>query len=236
MLHCVAPRIVEEAIAQAGGWKPDDSDMYCARCGVTRNGAAVEAWMEGGCALCRSLDLPWTRLTRLCRYGEPESLWLRSMKFQRQWAWAHWFGERMAEALPAPACERGAGEPVVVPVPMPWRRRWWRGFNQSALIADVVSRRRGWAVCPVLHRLHHTPPQTRVAPHDRPANVANSFGIAHVDLQRRPIVLIDDVKTTGSTLSACAKLLRSAGGGAVYVGVVAVAERAVRDENAELDA
>jgi ComF family protein len=158
------------------------------------------------------------------------------MKFHRQWCWAEWFGTQLAEALPVPTGAGRSNPPLVVPVPMPWRRRWWRGFNQSALLAQRVGTLRNWEVCEVLHRLHHTPPQTRVAYDDRHRNVADSFGTAPIDLGKRPVVLIDDVRTSGSTLTACAQLLKDANAGPIYVGVIAVAEKHDHDDANELDA
>lgn len=143
------------------------------------------------------------------------------MKFAQGWSWARWMGRRLAERLPAEL----AGEQVAVcHVPMHWRRRWRRGFNQSQLIAEALAARRRCTHLPVLQRPRATRPQTLVRRADRWANVRDSFTLAPVDLAGWRIVLVDDVKTTGSTLRACARLLTGAGAEAVHVAVVAVGD------------
>lgn len=215
------PKVVEleeRKLAEAQTpWRPDPPGAYCLRCGATAGPAAADAT---GCAFCRGERVPWDRVVRLGGYTAPLDERIRAMKFARQWQWAPWLGERLAEAVaPLPLAD-----PVVCPVPMHWFRRWRRGFNQAALIGEALARHRGWRFAPVLRRTRHTPPQTAVAPSDRSANVRNSFAVAEVDLRGCHVVLVDDVKTSGSTLSACTRLLRDRGAASVTIAVAAVAD------------
>src|SRR5690606_22969091 len=123
-------------------------------------------------------------------------------------------------ALGDPADQPG---PVLCPVPMHWRRRWRRGFNQAQIIADAAARELDWPVAPLLRRTRPTMPQSLVDTARRRQNVAGSIAPQFVDLQRREVWLIDDVKTTGATLNLCAHLLRQMNAGAVRVAVIAVA-------------
>jgi len=115
-------------------------------------------------------------------------------------------------------------KPVVVcPVPMHWARRIGRGYNQAHLIGSALARDRRWPIARLLKRTRYTPPQTAVGPSRRVANVRQSFAIKRVDLTGWHVWLVDDVKTSGATLNACARLLRRAGAQQVNAAVVAVA-------------
>jgi ComF family protein len=103
---------------------------------------------------------------------------------------------------------------VLVPVPLHPRKERERGYNQSRLIADAISRACGGVpVREVLRRVVDTSTQTRLGREQRQANLKNAFALASPGaLSGAPsCVLVDDVFTTGSTLNACARLLRDAG-------------------------
>lgn len=213
------PRIIDAAIAEEQTpWSPDGSGVYCVRCGASAGPGSATLT---GCAFCHDESPAWQRLTRLGPYASPLDDRIRAMKFHRQWQWAPWFGRHLAASVGEPIDARRV---VVCPVPMHWLRRWRRGFNQSALMAQAVAEVRGWPVADVLRRTRHTPPQTAVAPSQRPANIRGSFTADPVDLTGYEVILIDDVKTTGATLGACAKLLHSLGAASVHCAVAAVAD------------
>jgi ComF family protein len=109
---------------------------------------------------------------------------------------------------------------VVAPVPLHWRRRWQRGFNQSELLARAVARRYGLPVLDVLRRKRATPTQAGLSNARRRSNVAGAFTVRGAVSGRR-ILLVDDVMTTGATAAACAAALKRAG--ARHVAVLALA-------------
>ncbi|MBR1574857.1 MAG: ComF family protein [Bacteroidales bacterium] len=98
----------------------------------------------------------------------------------------------------------------VIPVPLHWRRHWGRGYNQAAVIAQRVAAALGAAFRPkALRRLRYTPSQTKVAMEKKASNVSGVFRM--VDrIEARHILLVDDTFTTGATLAACHRALRSA--------------------------
>ena len=95
---------------------------------------------------------------------------------------------------------------VVVPVPLHPRREYERGFNQAEDLAQHL----GLPVARLLTRVRHTHSQIDLPKHQRQQNVRDAFACTAIDPQAI-VVLIDDVSTTGSTLEACAKVLRQAG-------------------------
>jgi ComF family protein len=111
---------------------------------------------------------------------------------------------------------------AVVAVPLHWRRRWQRGFNQADVLARAVGRRYGLPVqrgC--LARVRATPPQ-HGDPATRRRNVRDAFRVRRPQrVAGKRLLLVDDVFTTGATANACAATLRDAG--AATVGVLALA-------------
>jgi ComF family protein len=115
--------------------------------------------------------------------------------------------------------------PVLVPVPLHAARQRERGFNQSELLARglarAVGRKSGACSPPVastwMVRQRATRPQTGLSVAARRENLRGAFEVVEPDQVRgRGIVLVDDVMTTGATLSACARALHRAGAAQVW--------------------
>ncbi|MEM7624628.1 MAG: ComF family protein [Planctomycetota bacterium] len=218
VLDGVMPGAVDAGLAAVGSWSADGLEDYCPRCGASAGPGAVT---PRGCAFCVDEKIRWDRITRLSAYAEPVDSWVKAMKFGAQWNWGRFFGKHLAEVIGEPFDK---SKVVVCPVPMPWLRRWGRGFNQAKLIAEALARARGLPSIELLRRTRHTAPQTAVAPSQRPANVRGSLAVRGIDLTGYEVWLIDDVKTTGSTLTACTRLLKKAGARSVHAAVAAVAD------------
>jgi ComF family protein len=110
---------------------------------------------------------------------------------------------------------------LIVPVPMHRWRLFTRRFNQSAILAREVAHRTGHRYEPqLLLRSRATPPQVGLTRRERAANVAGAFRVPEqkrARLDGKAVVLVDDVVTTGSTVDACARVLKAAGAGRVDV-------------------
>jgi ComF family protein len=206
----------DEAAVARRAWAADAADAYCPRCGASAGPGSV---LPHGCAHCREQRLPWHRLTRLGAYETPLADWIKALKFAGHWPWAPWLGQNLADRVAPPP-----GRVAVCPVPMHWLRRCQRGYNQAQLIAQALAQARQWPIAPLLKRARHTTPQTAMAPSQRAANVRGSFTIDRLDLSGWHIILVDDIKTTGATLSQCARLLSKQGARTVEVAVAAVAD------------
>ena len=101
------------------------------------------------------------------------------------------------------------GADLVIPVPLHPRREFQRGFNQARDLASHL----GLPVAPLLKRVVHTRSQIDLPKNQRRANVKGAFALVPGYTLPVPgvVVLVDDVSTTGSTLDACARVLKSAG-------------------------
>ncbi len=112
--------------------------------------------------------------------------------------------------------DRGVGW-TIVPVPLHWSRRNWRGFNQSALLGQLLAKNLDITFSDCLTRTRPTTPQTKLERSARRQNIKNAFELA---VSGRPlaesVLLIDDVWTTGSTLRECAYVLKRSGAKQVW--------------------
>jgi ComF family protein len=136
-------------------------------------------------------------------------------------------GEPLAEVVGQGFARRDAallaGErlDLVMPVPLHWQRRWWRGYNQSAALATGIAEvLRLPCVQSRLRRIRATPFQTRQTLEGRRENVRGAFR-CRGRLHGRCVLLVDDVLTTGSTASEAAGALKAVGAARVVVAVLA---------------
>ena len=124
----------------------------------------------------------------------------------------------MAEEMAASLAEWDPPVSALVPVPLAGRRRRSRGYNQSELLASELSRRCGLPVSGgLVVRRRAAPPQARaVDERARRAAVEGAFAARANAEAAGPLLLVDDVMTSGATLDACARALVAAGQGPVY--------------------
>jgi ComF family protein len=122
-------------------------------------------------------------------------------------------GRRLAGLL----CRALPGTPeqgfdLAVPVPLHWRRRWKRGFNQSEILARLVATELGVPMIKAVERIRATAVQAGLTNTNRRKNVAGAFRVARKSsVAGKHVLLIDDVMTTGATGTACAIALKRAG-------------------------
>ena len=114
---------------------------------------------------------------------------------------------------------------AIIPVPLHKRRLRRRGYNQSALLAEALSERIGVPVREeLIRRTRNTKTQTSLNARRRARNLRGAFA-ASPEAKGMRLLLIDDVRTTGATLSECARALREAGAAAVYACAACERER-----------
>lgn len=119
---------------------------------------------------------------------------------------------------------------IIAPVPLHWTRMVKRRYNQSALLAQALARHTGLPVCPdLLVRNKRTKPMEDMSKEVRFSSVKGAISIhprRRHRLVARPVLIVDDVLTSGATLAASADACIAAGSGPVYVVTLA---RAVKD-------
>jgi predicted amidophosphoribosyltransferase len=216
-----------QAVVAESGWNAESAESGCARCGASVGAGEQD---ERGCARCRSRRLPYQALVRLGPYLPPLSSWIAAIKY-RQWAeMGQLLGERLGETLLA----RGLIEPartVLIPMPMPWQRRLYRGIDHAAVIAQAVAVRSNALMVQMLAKRNGSP-QVALTLDQRARNLRGRFR-----LRRRPggwpmrdldLVLVDDVTTSGASLRTAARLLRTLRPRRLIVAVLAVTDEKSR--------
>ena len=163
----------------------------------------------------------YERARAVARYDSVMRDLIRDFKFHDQHHGRRLFGRWLADA----GRELLADADMIVPVPMARLRLLWRRFNQPAELANELARRSGLpSRTDSLVRTRRTGPQPGRSQRERIAKVRGAFGVARAAqaaVHGRAVLLVDDVVTTGATVSACAMALKSAG--ARRVDVLALA-------------
>jgi ComF family protein len=170
----------------------------------------------------------YNRARAAVRYDDISSKLVHALKYGDRLDLAPTMGRWMANAGRALLAEADA----MVPVPLHWRRQWARRFNQSALLAEIMSKATGKPVAhSALKRVKATPQQVGLDKSGRAQNVQGAFRVpaeGKAAVAGRRVVLVDDVLTSGATSDACARALLRGGAASVDVLVFARVVAAIR--------
>jgi ComF family protein len=159
---------------------------------------------------------PFHTVVASVAYEFPVDAAIKAFKFQRKLYYAPAFVELLCEA-----CQQLPGDiDAVLPVPLHWRRRWFRGFNQAYEIGKPVARYLGVPLVRSVIRHRATPSQSGLNAHERARNLRSAF-VARRAIQHRHVLIIDDILTTGATIRQLARVVRAGGAGKVSVLTVA---------------
>ena len=200
-------------------------EWFCAAC-VGQIGPPTPAgWACGGCTdrpwgRCRQpgcADAPLAGLLVLGAFEGPLREAIHAFKYGRQRVLAPALARLLVGLLDVAPAPWGCATPVLLAVPLHRQRVRERDFSQTATLATALASRTGYSLLTGLVRTRHTPPQVGLQAADRRANMVGAFAwSAGVRPPQRPVLLIDDVYTSGATMRAAAQALHEAGAGPVY--------------------
>lgn len=152
------------------------------------------------------------------RYDGPIKNLIQRYKFGGQ----KWLSSYISQCM-AQRVSKGDFD-LVTFTPLHKKRLRQRGFHQSWQLAQCIADRLNLPCIPTLQKVKHTVPQSKLSAQQRKQNLSGAFAIiSEADLAGRRVLLIDDVCTTGTTLSECTRVLLSAGAAHVRAAVFALA-------------
>ena len=211
-------RMPPRRLLDQSGWHPDERDDYCGQCGHSRVNHG------GTCGWNSATAIPCSHVVRLGGYQNPLSAWVREFKFGQWLSMGEQLGQLLGVASSQLIARSECVMNCVVPVPMPFMRRYSRGIDHAEVLAKAVAKQTG------------LPIRRLVRQRSGPSQVSGRSG----GRRRRPnpfqpslrgkltkgenILLVDDVLTTGSTCRAMCQVLRSMGCGRIVFAVLAVSE------------
>ena len=188
---------------------------YCPRCGICYADPAAPTYP---CLACRLKSPPWTALA----FHGPYSGAIKEIVHRHKFGHDHGLGTLLGFLVGQIWELRGLERPDrVVPVPMLPSRVVRRGFNQSAELARMLGKILGLPPDMTgLAKVRDTKAQSSLGRSERHGNVAGAFA-AGMDMSGLHVLLVDDVMTTGATITACAKACLGAGAARVDAFVLA---------------
>jgi competence protein ComFC len=191
---------------------------FCAKCSEPFDGAITTSF---SCANCAHRVLFFDAAVSAYRSRGIARHVILNFKYGKQIHLRHLVGRWLIAAFDDPRL-RDRRFDIIVPVPLHPARLRERGFNQAALLADQLGRYLSVPVRPVLQRVRFTTTQTAFDRAERIQNLRHAFRLRkNRDVRKLDVLLIDDVLTTGSTLSECARVLKENGAHLVYAATAA---------------
>lgn len=182
---------------------------------------------EARCGLCRRIEPVFARAVAYGSYESGLRELIHLLKYGGVRPAANVLGRMLAEAIATLENEFQRPPVTLIPVPLYRAKLRQRGFNQTELIARAAlknySRGDRLRLCAgVLVRKRDTASQIGLTSHQRRENLRGAFAVSDPELVRGcEVLIVDDVYTTGATVSECARVLRRAGASKVWVATVA---------------
>ena len=114
---------------------------------------------------------------------------------------------------------------IIIPIPLHSKRRKKRGYNQAEIIAEQIGKRVGISVVSdILVRRINTDPQKKLNHSERKQNLKHAFILKSELKKVKTVLLVDDIYTTGNTMDAAAKVLKSGGAEKVYFLTISIGQ------------
>ena len=186
----------------------------CSKCGL-KLGSGITSSSKG-CPGCKNDNLKFEKCFFVSDNTEPVRTLIYQFKYKKHMCLAAPLGTLLTNLLHQKTiCEID----FVVPVPLHWKKKQERGFNQSELMAKKICKKFSIPISiNNLHRVKNTLSQTQLSRLQRQKNVKGAFEVKIPEkFFQKNVLLVDDVLTTGMTASECAKSLKNAGTNKVFL-------------------
>ena len=184
---------------------------FCEKCGIPTKGADL-------CEKCKSNPPAYRMMRSWAVFDSPIQNGLHTMKYRRNIVLGEAIAMQTADFVHSLHWQLD----VLIPVPLGKKRLKERGYNQVALVARPLAYQIGIRYEPdALWKTRETRSQVGLTISQRSENVQNAYQADSTVVKDKSILIMDDVATTGSTISACTAALRSAGAQEVYVLTIA---------------
>ncbi|MHC4926662.1 MAG: ComF family protein [Planctomycetota bacterium] len=191
---------------------------YCRCCGRDVSPFGI---VNGRCGFCQDKTFQFDGIARAGAYESTLRSMILAFKFSEKTELSCRLAPMLKQAVQV--CDFCDEIDIVSPVPLHWRRKLWRGFNQSYLLAKSLNME-DVEVSTDLVRIRNTAQQWDLTGPQRRRNVKGAFAVRKGHpFEAQTVLLVDDITTSNATLSECAKTLKSAGAKKVYAAVLATA-------------
>ncbi len=199
--------------------------LYPPRCTICQN--LLRKQETGFCKKClkscEELEDPIRRgrFFKQCHalfpYSEDIAASVRRYKYRGMSQYADFYGQKIAMVL----LRRSVKPDLITWAPLSRKRRSERGYDQAELLARAIAKNLGIPCVRTLKK-KHIPPQTQqTSAEARQGNVRNAYSMTDTDVRGKRILIVDDVLTTGATLSECSSVLLIAGAASVECATIA---------------
>lgn len=191
------------------------SPPYCKKCGKP-----IEDERKEYCTDCQENVHLFKEGRALYEYRSIRHSLYR-FKYKGRYEYAEFYGRELAENLGKVIREWKPD--ALIPVPLHFRRKQLRGYNQAEAVAAALGKRMGVLVnTTLIKRVKRTVPQKQLNRQMRQNNLKKAFKIYRNDVKLNTIIIIDDIYTTGSTVDAMAAVLQEAGIKNIYFIALAI--------------
>lgn len=199
----------------------------CRRCGAIHLGSRIgESTKLLECRFCRRQDFPVEACSALGNYGDLLQRLVIQLKGHRNESLALQLGQLLGQRLKELPWSRNLE--AIVPVPAHWSKQLQKGFHGAAVIGEGIRRelRLDWLPRAV-RSTRRTAKQGMLENSERYRNVAGAFEVTYPDrVAGRNLLIVDDVLTSGATMTAVCETLQEAEAGKMYAAVLARGIRA----------
>ncbi len=167
------------------------------------------------CPECVKHPLALHRIRTWAIFTHPLDKLVYAFKYSNFKKLALFFSRQLALIIQNDANLRDAE--MLIPIPIHFLKKWWRGYNQTEILGKVLSERCGIPMFDALKRIKLTRTQTKLSVSQRQSNLAHAFKHKKtISVRNKKVIVLDDVITSGATMDAAAEVLLEAGAAQVY--------------------